>query len=52
MSYSIRFSREAESDIDAVNQSDRKLFARIIKKIEFLEKSYVQKDCRAECEGL
>ncbi len=37
MSYSIRFSREAESDIDAVNQSDRKLFARIIKKIEFLE---------------
>ena len=37
MNYSIRFSREADSDIDSVYYSDRKLFARIMNKIEFLE---------------
>ena len=37
MSYSIHFSREADSDIDTLYFSDKKLFARIIKKIEFLE---------------
>ncbi len=37
MKCSIRFTREAEADIDLVWHSDRKLFARIMKKIEFLE---------------
>jgi mRNA interferase RelE/StbE len=37
MTCSILFSREAAHDIDSVYRSDRKLFARIMKKVEFLE---------------
>ena len=37
MQYSIEFSKEAADDIDALYRSDRKLFHRIINKIEFLE---------------
>ena len=39
MTYSIELSREAADDIDALCWSDRKLFNRIIKKMEFLEGS-------------
>ena len=37
MKYSIRFSKEADSDIDSLYHSDRKLFARIMNRIESLE---------------
>ena len=37
MKYSIQFSRESASDIDTIYHSDRKLFERIMNKIEFLE---------------
>ncbi len=37
MSYSIELSREAERDMNALYLSDRKLFHRIIKKMEYLE---------------
>ena len=37
MSYSICFSKEADSDIDRLYHSDKKLFARIMNKIESLE---------------
>lgn len=37
MKYSIQFSNEAVTDIDRLYYSDKKLFQRIIKKIEFLE---------------
>ena len=39
MSYSIELSREAAGDIDTLYRSDRKLFHRIVKKIESLEES-------------
>jgi len=39
MKYSIELSREAADDIDALYRSDRKLFNRIIKKMESLEDS-------------
>ena len=38
MNFSVRFSREAEKDLLFLNRSDRKLFLRIIKKVEALEK--------------
>jgi len=38
MKYSICFSREADTDIDRLYNSDRKLFARIMNKIKSLEK--------------
>ncbi len=37
MKYSIYFSGEADADIDALFFSDKKLFSRIINKIESLE---------------
>ena len=37
--YSIAFSKEAAKDIDALHRSDRKLFHRIINKMESLENS-------------
>ena len=37
MSYSIEFSQEAASDIDFLSQADRRLFVRIINKIESLQ---------------
>ena len=37
MLYSIDFSKEASDDLDALYASDRKLFQRIIRKIESLE---------------
>ena len=37
MRYSIELSKEAAGDIDSLYRSDRKLFHRIIKKIESLE---------------
>lgn len=37
MSYSIEFSQEAASDIDFLYQADRRLFVRIINKIESLQ---------------
>ena len=37
MKYAIRFSREAAADIDTLYHSDRKLFARILNKINSLE---------------
>jgi len=37
--YSIELSKEAADDIDTLYRSDRKLFSRIIKKIESLEVS-------------
>ena len=37
MGYSIEFSKEAAKDIDALYRADRKLFHRIIKKLETLE---------------
>lgn len=39
MRYSIELSREAADDIEALYRSDRKLFNRIIKKMESLEGS-------------
>lgn len=39
MPYSIELSREAAHDIDALYRSDRKLFQRIVKKMESLEES-------------
>jgi mRNA interferase RelE/StbE len=39
MGYSIALSKEASGDIDALHRSDRKLFNRIIKKVESLETS-------------
>ena len=39
MPYSIEFSKEASDDIDVLFRSDRKLFHRIINKIESLEES-------------
>jgi mRNA interferase RelE/StbE len=39
MHYTIRFTIEAEVDLDFLYSSDRKLFARILSKIEILEKS-------------
>lgn len=39
MKYSIELSREAANDIDALYYSDRRLFHRIIKKMESLEES-------------
>ena len=38
MNYSIHFSKEADSDIDRLYRADRKLFARIMNKIESLKK--------------
>lgn len=37
MSYSIKLSKEAESDIDYLYHSDKRLFHRILKKIEVLQ---------------
>jgi mRNA-degrading endonuclease RelE of RelBE toxin-antitoxin system len=37
MSYSIKLSKEAESDIDYLYHSDKRLFHRILKKIEALQ---------------
>ena len=39
MRYSIELSKEAADDIDTLYRSDRKLFHRIIKKMESLEDS-------------
>ena len=39
MRYSIELSKEAADDIDALYRFDRKLFNRIIKKIESLEEN-------------
>jgi mRNA interferase RelE/StbE len=39
MRYSIELSKEAAADIDALHRSDRRLFNRIIKKLESLEDS-------------
>ena len=39
MSYSIEFSQEAASDIDFLNKADRRLFVRIISKIESLQEN-------------
>jgi mRNA interferase RelE/StbE len=39
MPYSIGLSREAVGDIDSLYRSDRKLFHRIIKKMESLEEN-------------
>lgn len=39
MSYTIELSREAESDIDALYHSDRKLFQRIINKMNSLKEN-------------
>jgi len=39
MGYSIALSKEAAGDIDALSRSDRRLFNRIIKKMESLEGS-------------
>jgi len=37
MRYSIELSREAADDIDALHRSDRRLFERVIRKVEALE---------------
>jgi len=37
MSYAISFAGEAESDIDYLHRSDKKLFQRILNKIESLQ---------------
>jgi mRNA interferase RelE/StbE len=37
--YTVQFSNEAVADIDHLHHSDRKLFHRIIRKIESLEES-------------
>jgi mRNA interferase RelE/StbE len=39
MRYSIELSKDATEDIDGLYHSDRKLFHRIIKKVESLESS-------------
>ena len=39
MSYSIEFSQEAASDIDFFSKADRRLFKRIINKIESLREN-------------
>ena len=39
MRFSIELSKEAVDDIDALYQSDRRLFNRIIKKMDFLEEN-------------
>lgn len=39
MRYSIELSKEAADDIDALHRSDRKLFDRMIRKMESLESS-------------
>ena len=39
MEYSIELSKEAGNDIDGLYRSDKRLFHRIIKKIESLESS-------------
>lgn len=39
MRYSLKLSKEAADDIDALYRSDRKLFHRILRKIESLEGS-------------
>ena len=39
MSYSIAFSHEAASDIDFLSKADRRLFERIINKIESLQEN-------------
>ena len=39
MGYSIELSKEAARDIDALHRSDKKLFHRIINKMESLENS-------------
>ena len=39
MSYSIEFSQEAASDIDFISIADRRLFVRIINKVESLQES-------------
>ena len=36
MSFAVRVSREAEKDLLALNRSDRKLFQRVLRKIELL----------------
>jgi mRNA interferase RelE/StbE len=36
MTYSIELAKEAESDLEKLHRSDRKLFARILSKIESL----------------
>jgi len=37
MRYSIELSKEAADDIDALHRSDRRLFERVIRKMESLE---------------
>ena len=37
MTFSVEFSREAESDIDSLYRSDRRLFERVLNKIESLQ---------------
>ncbi len=39
MSYSIEFSQEAASDVDFLSHADRRLFKRIINKVEFLREN-------------
>ncbi len=39
MSYSIEFSQEAASDIDFLSKADRRLFLRMITKIESLQEN-------------
>jgi mRNA interferase RelE/StbE len=39
MTFSVEFSREAESDIDSLYRSDRRLFERVLNKIESLQSS-------------
>ena len=39
MNYAIEFSQEAVSDIDFLNKADRRLFMRIINKIESLQEN-------------
>jgi mRNA interferase RelE/StbE len=39
MTFSIKFSKEAESDIDSLYHSDRRLFERLLNKIESLQDS-------------
>ncbi len=39
MSYSIEFSQEAASDIEFLNKADRRLFVRIINKIDSLQEN-------------
>lgn len=39
MTFAVEFSREAESDIDSLHRSDRRLFERVLNKIESLQES-------------